>query len=55
MLDLQWQRERESDREKKRKKEREREEITSSRGKLRQGKVSRFFEILSLFPYEMFS
>ena len=54
-------RERESDREKKRnrererEKEREREEITSSRGKLRQGKVSRFFEILSLFPYEMFS
>ena len=48
-------RKRETERERERKREREREEITSSRGKLRQGKVSRFFEILSLFPYEMFS
>ena len=42
-------------REREREIEREREKITSSRVKLRQGKVSRFFEILSLFPYEIFS
>ena len=47
--------ERKRETEREREREREREEITSSRGKLRQGKVSRFFEILSLFPYEMFS
>ena len=37
-----------------REREREREENTSSR-KTSTGKVWNFFEILSLFPYEMFS
>ena len=35
--------------------ERDRERKLPHQGKLRQGKVSSFFEILSLFPYEMFS
>ena len=45
MLDLQWQGER----------ERERERELPHRRKLQQGKVWSFFEILSLFSYEIFS
>ena len=41
--------------EKAREGERERERKLPHRGKLRQGKVWSFFEILSLFSYEIFS
>ena len=48
-------RERQRQRQRKTETERERGRKSPHRGKIRHGKVSRFFWIFSLFPYEMFS